>query len=410
MLPEYKDGVLSWGGVNLEKIAQEYGTPLFAFSADVFSRRIKLVSESAKYPHLLCFSMKSNNNYHLLNEVRLAGAGVDVVSYGEFFIAQRCGIDPKKIVFSGVGKSDYEITQVNNSGILLLNIESESEYRFVKKLFSEVGLNFGISFRVKFELSLDRLHPYLGVGKKDSKFGISEEVAFELYEDAVKSNLPVEGLHFHIGSQIKDLEIFYEVSKSALNFVEKLEKEVGVKLRYVDVGGGLGLDYENLTEPPIDRYTDAFKVLADAGYKIIFELGRFISAPAGVLITKVLRKKKREGLKNFLVVDAGMTELLRIPLYKAYHKVIPVRDGVAKEKFDIVGPICENSDYILQDVFLADVEEGEFLCVLYAGAYTSTMLMNYNGRPFPAEVVIKDGKTTLARERGKWEDLIPRPN
>lgn len=405
---EYKNGELSWGEVKLRKIAEEFGTPLFVYSADEFLGRLKLLDRCADYRKLICFSLKSNSVIPLIREAAENGFGADVVSGGELFIAERAGFPPKKIVFSGIGKTNEEIFQAEQKGILLLNIESESEYKFVKKLFSESGgkLNFGVSFRVKFEVELEKLHPYLGVGKKDSKFGLSEEEAFLLYEDAFKSKIYPNGLHFHLGSQIKDMEIFRKAVELAIRFLSKL-KEKGIKLEWVDVGGGLGLDYENLTEPSFKDYADSFKPIADEGYKIIFEIGRAVSAPSGILITKVIRKKKTSA-KNFLIVDAGMTEILRIPLYKAYHKIIPLTQGDSEQPFDVVGPICENSDYIGQNVLLPDLEEGEFLCVLYAGAYTSSMSSNYNGRTFPAEVIIKGNRFFLARRRQTLHELISR--
>jgi diaminopimelate decarboxylase len=343
----------------------------------------------------------------LLKEAAKHGFGADVVSLGELFVAERAGFLPSKIVFSGVGKSNREIVSANEKNILLLNIESESEYSFIKKLSSEQKINFGLSFRVKFEVQLEKLHPYLGVGKKDSKFGLEENIAFSLYEDAFKSGLPVAGIHFHLGSQIKDMEIFRRASELALDFILRLKRR-GINLTYVDVGGGLGLDYENSVEPSFSEYTSCFKAIADENYKIIFELGRAISAPSGILLTKIIRKKTSGG-KKFFVVDAGMTEILRIPLYKAYHKVIPVEmSSKNQEQVSVVGPICENSDYIAQDIILPDLSEGDLLCILYAGAYTSTMLMNYNGRPNPAEVVIKGKDVLLARKRQNYDDLVAR--
>jgi diaminopimelate decarboxylase len=400
----YKDGVLHWEEVNLKKLAQDFDTPLFVYSVDEFLGRMKAISESTGYDHLLCFSLKSNSVLTLLKEAAKHGFGADVVSLGELFVAERAGFLPSKIVFSGVGKSNREIVSANEKNILLLNIESESEYSFIKKLSSEQKINFGLSFRVKFEVQLEKLHPYLGVGKKDSKFGLEENIAFSLYEDAFKSGLPVAGIHFHLGSQIKDMEIFKRASELALDFILRLKRR-GINLTYVDVGGGLGLDYENLVEPSFSEYTSCFKAIADENYKIIFELGRAISAPSGILLTKIIRKKTSGG-KKFFVVDAGMTEILRIPLYKAYHKIIPVEmSSKNQEQVSVVGPICENSDYIAQDIILPDLSEGDLLCILYAGAYTSTMLMNYNGRPNPAEVVIKGKDVLLARKRQNYDDL-----
>jgi diaminopimelate decarboxylase len=405
---DYKDGVLWWGEVNLKKVAEEFDTPVFVYSLDEFIGRMRAISKSANYDHLLCFSLKSNSVLALLREAAREGFGADVVSAGELFIAEKAGFPGDKIVFSGVGKTNKEILYANEKKVLLVNIESESEYNFIKKLSSEQKINFGVSFRVKFEVQLEKLHPYLGVGKKNSKFGIDESLAFSLYEDASKAGLPVSGIHFHLGSQIKDMEIFRNASELALDFLSKLKKH-GIKINYVDVGGGLGLDYENLVDPTFSEYTACFEPIAREGYKIIFELGRAISAPSGILITKIIRKKYSGG-KKFFIVDAGMTEILRIPLYKAYHKVIPLEMNNAhnEEQVSVVGPICENSDYIAQDIVLPDLSEGDLLCILYAGAYTSTMTMNYNGRPLPAEIVIKGKNVFCARKRQTYEDLIAR--
>lgn len=404
---EYRDKTLHWYGVNIEQIAEDVGTPVFIFSTEEFEKRIKRLKENTDYDHLLCFSLKSNNNPYFILTAKKEGYGVDVVSGGELYIARKVGVHPKKIVFSGVGKTNEEIQMAQREGILLLNIESESEYRVVRELSKSQNLNFGISFRVKFEISLDKLHPYLGVGKKESKFGINEDLALELYKDAISNGLPVEGIHFHLGSQIKDLEIFRKASELCANFLEKIES-LGCKVKYVDVGGGLGLDYEKLEEPNLKEYINCFKKIGEK-YKVIFELGRYLSAPSGILISKVIRKKEKEGSKSFLVVDSGMTETLRIPLYKVSHKVIPVNLKNSTEKvFDIVGPICENSDYIAQDIVFPNLEEGDLICVLYAGAYTTTMSSNYNGRPFPTEIIISNQKYFVSRKRQDYGELFSR--
>lgn len=405
---EYEQDILHWYGVNLKNLSEKFGTPLFVFSLDEFSKRIKKIKDNTEYNHILCFSVKSNNNPHLIAYVKNEGYGVDVVSGGELHLARRIGIDPKKIVFSGIGKTNEEIELAQKEGILLLNIESESEYKSLRNLSKSNNIKFGVSFRVKFEVSLDKLHPYLGVGKKDSKFGLPEDQAFELYKDAFSNNLPIQGIHFHLGSQIKDMKIFDKASELCATFLERLESS-GIRIKYVDVGGGLGLDYEELKEPEIKDYLQCFKKLSK-DRTIIFELGRYLSAPSGILISKVIRNKKIKNGKSFLVVDSGMTEILRIPLYKVSHKVVPVSKDHEKNQgiFDIVGPICENSDYIAQDVRFPDLQEGDLICILYAGAYTSTMTSNYNGRIFPAEVVIKDGKYVLSRKRQEYNEIFSR--
>lgn len=404
---EYKKGTLHWYGVNLKDLSEKFETPLFVFSLDEFTKRIKKFRENTEYDHILCFSIKSNNNPHLISCVKNEGYGVDVVSGGELYFARRIGVHPSRIVFSGVGKTNEEIELAQKEGILLLNIESESEYKSLREISKSHNIRFGVSFRVKFEVSLDKLHPYLGVGKKDSKFGIPEDLAFDLYKDAFSNNLPVQGIHFHLGSQIKDMNIFDKASELCGAFLERLESS-GIKLKYVDVGGGLGLNYEELTEPDIRSYAECFRKLSK-GKTIIFELGRYLSAPSGVLITKVIRNKKIKNGKNFLVVDSGMTEILRIPLYKVSHQLIPVSEHHDNmEIFDIVGPICENSDYIAQNIKFPDLQEGELICILYAGAYTSTMTSNYNGRGFPAEVVIKEGKYFLSRRRQEYHEIFSR--
>ena len=404
---EFRDGELfSSDGVPIRELAENFGTPLFVYSADEFVGRLRAVSESAKYPHIICFSVKSNNVLFLLREVANWGWGADVVSAGELFIARKAGIPPEKIVFSGIGKTNEEISYANKVGILLLNIESEGEYKFVKELSRSQELKFGISFRVKFEVELSKLHPYLGVGKKESKFGLTEDEAFSLYQDAVRAGLPVMGIHFHLGSQILDMSIFKSAVDIALPFLDRLRSS-GIDIKYVDVGGGLGINYESGEHPDPSEYTEIFKPIASQGYTIIFELGRYISAPSGILITCVIRRKK-SGEHEFLIVDAGMTELLRIPLYSAYHRVVPVKlRNTGRKKFRVVGPICENSDYISQSAELPDdIDEGDILCVLDSGAYTSTMRMNYNGRPFPSEVVLKNGRVYIARKRQSFEDLV----
>lgn len=405
---EYKEGELHWYGVRIRDVVNVTDTPVFIFSADEFRRRLRMFKEVTDYKHLLCFSIKSNSNPFLISEVVKEGYGVDVVSGGELFVARKVGVHPKKIVFSGVGKTDDEIRMAQKEEILLLNVESESEYRAIKDMSKSSSIRFGISFRVKFEMVLGDVHSYLRVGNIDSKFGMSEDFALELYEDARRSGLPVVGVHFHLGSQIRDMRVFAIASERCQEFLGRLE-ELGVGIRYVDVGGGLGMDYENLVEPSLEEYVSCFRNLAGGGRMVIFEIGRFISAPSGLLVARIIRRKEKEGKKRFLVVDAGMNELMRIPLYGAFHKIIPVsQKEEVGTRCDIVGPICENSDYIAQDIEFPELDEGELICVLYAGAYTSTMLSNYNGRPSPPEVIISGGGFTVVRRRQSYQDLLSR--
>ncbi len=399
---EWKDGELYLEGVPAREIAETYGTPVFVYSIDEIKRRIfSLERECEGFPHIICFSVKSNYNFAILKSIARWGFGADVVSAGELFLAKKAGFPSAKIVFAGVGKTQEEIKYAIEENILLFNVESEEEYNLIR----EIDPKAPISFRVKFQADLRTIHKHLQVGKEESKFGIPEKEAFSLYLKAKEDGANIKGIHFHIGSQILDVDVFKAVAQKAEQFIKGLESE-GVSLDFVDVGGGLGIPYRDTDiAPSFAKYVQAFEPVISLGKTIIFEPGRSIVAPAGVLLTKVIRTKDYG--KHYTIVDASMTEVIRPALYNAIHRVVPVIKDEKKEiQTTVVGPVCENADFIAKDVKLPNPQKGDLLAVLDVGAYCSSMSSNYNGRPKPPEVIVSKGKHYLARRREKFEELV----
>lgn len=393
--------------VPVKKITEEVGSPVYIYSSRTLKNHFMAFDTAfAEIPHIVCFAVKANSNIAILNLFANEGSGADIVSGGELFRALKAGVDPQKMVFAGIGKTEEEITYALNSNILMFNVESPLELQKINQVAGKLGVKARIALRVNPDID-PKTHPYISTGLKKSKFGIGIKGALEEYQLAsTLPNIEVVGIHKHIGSQITEVGPFVAALEKILNLVKQL-KESGIDIKYIDAGGGLGIRY-NEEEPPHPREFGAaiMPLLKDMGCTLIFEPGRVLVGNAGILVTKVLYLKTGEA-KNFVIVDAGMNDLIRPSLYDAFHKIIPVEERQAKEiTADVVGPICESGDFLAKDRKIPRPEPGDHLAVMSAGAYGFTMSSNYNSRPRVAEVMVDGDKYHVIRKRESYEDLI----
>jgi len=404
---EYKNGELYCEEVPVKRIVEEVGTPAYIYSAKTIRRHFKVFKESfSEIDHLICYSVKANSNIAIISLLRQLGSGADIVSAGELKRALKAGIPPKKIVFSGVGKTPEEMELALSADILMFNVESLEELEVLGEVAKKLGKKAPFALRVNPDVD-PQTHPYISTGLKKSKFGIPEEFIIEAYKKASKNSyLQPIGVDAHIGSQITTLSPFVD----ALNRLKKIWEELvksGFELKYLDLGGGLGIVYED-EEPPLPQeYADAIiKEGKDLEATIILEPGRVIVGNAGILITKVLYTKENI-LKKFVVVDAGMNDLIRPAFYQAYHKIIPVEDKYSDyEVVDVVGPICESSDFLAKERKLPKVKRGDLLAVMSVGAYGFVMSSNYNSRPRVPEILVDGDTYYIIRRRETIEDLL----
>lgn len=404
---EQKEGELWVEGVSVRELANQFGTPLYIYSAKTLERHFQAFDSAfAEIDHLICYSVKANSNTNLLRYLGTLGAGVDIVSGGELFRSLRADIPPKKIVYSGVGKTDREIEEALQAGILMFNVESVQELYRINGLAHKLGKVAPISLRINPDVD-PKTHPYISTGLKKNKFGLDIELALETYRTAKDlTNVEPLGVDCHIGSQLTSLDPFLETLDRLLLFLNRLEG-FGLSIRYLDLGGGLGIPY-NEEEPPHPREFGQALTKALKGKKItlILEPGRVIVGNAGILVTKVLYTKKTPS-KDFIIVDAAMNDLVRPSLYGAFHRIAEVVPrGRTSINVDVVGPICESTDFLAQDRDLPGMEAGEFLAVFSAGAYGFTMSSQYNSRPRAAEILVDGTHVHLARKRETYEDLI----
>jgi diaminopimelate decarboxylase len=402
-----RDDELWCEDVPLRALAAACGTPLYVYSHATLERHFAAFDGAfAGVPHLTCFAVKANSNLAVLGLLAGWGAGMDVVSGGELFRSLRAGVDPKKIVYAGVGKTAREIAEALRAGILMFNVESVAELELIDRTAAGLGLRAPIALRVN--PAIDPLtHKYVATGLKESKFGIEAGRILETYRAALAlRNLDVVGIHCHIGSQLTQLGPFREAVEKIADLVRQV-RALGADLRYVDIGGGLGISY-NQEEPPEPKHLSAevLPVLRELDATIITEPGRVIVGNAGALLARVTYRKDTEA-KSFLVVDAGMNDLVRPSLYGSYHRIVPiVKTGGAHRAMDVVGPICESGDFLAKDRELPPVPAGECVAVLSAGAYGFAMSSNYNSRPRAAEVLVRGGEYAVIRERESYEDLV----
>lgn len=400
------DGVLHLEGVALNEIARVHGTPTYVYSrAALEAAYLAYAQALAGHPHLICYAVKANSNLAVLNLFARLGAGFDIVSGGELARVLAAGGDPRKVVFSGVGKTEPEMRAAIEADILCFNVESAAELRALDRVAGQMGRRARVSLRVNPDVDA-RTHPYIATGLKESKFGIPYVEAHALYLEAVTlANLQVTGIDCHIGSQLLDTEPFAQALARILALVDRLATE-GIRLQHIDMGGGLGVRYGDETAPAVSDYVQVLlDQMAGRAEHLIVEPGRSLVANAGVLLTRVLYLKHGE-MRDFAIVDAAMNDLMRPSLYDAWHDVQPVRlRRGATRRYQIVGPVCESGDFLARDRDLA-LAEGDLLAIASAGAYGMSMSSNYNTRPRAAEVMVDGTATHLVRERERVAALF----
>jgi len=404
---EYKNGELHCEGIPVRRIAEKVGTPFYLYSYNTLVRHFTVFNEAFKdIPHLVCFSAKANSNLALLRLFVNLGGGIDVVSGGELYRAIKGGADPKKIVFSGVGKREDEIEFGLKSGILMFNVESSQELQKINEVAGRLGKKAPIAIRVNPDID-PKTHPYISTGLKQNKFGIDILMAPMAYRLVSQlPNLKVIGIDCHIGSQLVEVEPIIEALKKLKRLVEDLRKE-GMEIHYLDLGGGLGITYGDEEPPhPVEYAANILEEIRGFGCILILEPGRVIVGNAGILVSKVLYTKENEE-KRFVIVDAGMNDLVRPSYYGSFHQVLPVKKENREEIIaDLVGPICESSDFLAKGRKIQKLQSGELIAVMSAGAYGFSMSTNYNSRPRVAEVLVRDDQMFIIRKRESYEDLI----
>ena len=400
--------MLHGGGVPLVDLAARFGTPLYAYSADMIAARYREVDEAfSGYPHALHYALKANSTLGLARLLRSLGAAADANSGGEIEVALRAGFTPGEIVFTGVGKSDAELARAIELGLRSINAESAGEIERIDAIASARGTRAKVAVRVNPDIDA-RSHPHISTGRKNNKFGVAIEDAREMcLRMRGRKGVQIVGLHSHVGSQITHLEPLQHAAEALAVLACELRRS-GIQIEHLDIGGGLGIPYEGQTVPSASEYAAAvLPIVRKTGLALILEPGRFLVGQAGVLITRVVDIKPQAGGKLFVIVDAGMTELIRPMLYGAFHRIEPVLASAAPEALvDFVGPICETTDTLGKDRRLPEPAVGDLMVVFDAGAYGSVMASNYNRRPMPAEVLIQNGQAALLRRRQTIDDLV----
>ncbi len=403
----YKKGELYAEDVAVKDIVAKFGTPVYIYSYNTLVRHFKAYKDAfGSFPHLICYAIKANSNIALLKLFAKNGSGADVVSGGELYRALKAGVPAKKVVYAGVGKTGEEIRYALKSKILMFNVESENELQEIDRIAGKMKTKAPVALRINPDIDT-MTHPYISTGLRKHKFGIPMENAIEYYKLALgMKNVSIVGIHKHIGSQLTKVLPFVDALKRILTLMDELVKQ-GIKLEYLDIGGGLGITYYDETPPnPAQLARNILPLLKDRKLTLILEPGRSIVGNAGILVTKTLYLKKGEE-KDFVVVDAGMNDLIRPSIYSAYHHVQPVLKNRKEKIFaDIVGPICESGDFLAKDRDIQSVLQGEYLAVMSAGAYGFSMSSNYNSRTRAAEVIVKGKNCSLIRKRESYSDLV----
>ena len=404
---EYKNHQLHCEGIPVEHIAEKVGTPFYLYSYNTLVRHFTVFNKAFEgIPHLVCYSAKANSNLALLRLFVNLGGGIDVVSGGELCRALKGGADPKKIVFSGVGKREDEIEYALETGILMFNVESSQELQVINEVAGRIGKKAAIAIRVNPDID-PKTHPYISTGLKQNKFGIDILRAPMAYRLASQlPHLRIVGIDCHIGSQLVEVEPIVEALKKLKRLVEDLRKE-GMEIQYLDLGGGLGITYEDEEPPhPVEYASTILEEVRGFDCTLILEPGRVIVGNAGVLVSKVLYIKENEE-KRFVIIDAGMNDLVRPSYYGSYHQILPVKEENREEIVaDVVGPICESSDFLAKGRKIPRLNPGELIAVMSAGAYGFSMSTNYNSRPRVAEVLVREDQMFVIRRRENYEDLI----
>ena len=404
---DYKDGRLWAEDVDITANINEWGTPCYVYSRATFERHWKAFDSAlGATPHLVCYAVKANSNLAVLNVLAKLGSGFDIVSLGELERVLRAGGSADKVVFSGVGKTADEMSRALEVGIRCFNVESQAELKLLEQVAAEKGVKAPVSLRVNPDVDA-KTHPYISTGLKDNKFGIAIEDAIEVYQLIADSDhLDVVGVDCHIGSQLTDVKPFVDALDRVLALVDRLV-EKNIHLHHLDLGGGLGIRYQDEKPPlPEEQIAALMQRIQGREFEILIEPGRAIAGNAGILLTRVQYIKHNEE-KNFAVVDAAMNDLMRPALYQAWQAIKPVVEGSSalSKDYDVVGPICETGDFLGKERELAIVS-GDFLAVMSAGAYGFTMSSNYNSRPRVAEVMVDGDDYQVVRRRESIEQLF----
>ena len=404
---QYKNEQLYVEDLPVKQLAEEFGTPLYIYSRATLERHWHAFDSAlGKHPHLICYAVKANSNIGILNVMAKLGSGFDIVSQGELERVLAAGGDASKVVFSGVAKSRAEIMRALEVGIRCFNVESVAELHHINQIAGEMGKVAPISLRVNPDVDA-HTHPYISTGLKENKFGVSVDEAREVYKLATTLlHVKITGMDCHIGSQLTELQPFLDATDRLIRLMEQL-KEDGITLKHLDLGGGLGVTYTDETPPhPSDYATALLNKLKDyEDLEIILEPGRAIAANAGILVAKVQYLKSNES-RNFAITDTGMNDMIRPALYEAYMNIIEIDRTLGREKaiYDVVGPVCETSDFLGKQRELA-IAEGDYIAQRSAGAYGASMSSNYNSRPRTAEVLVDGNKAHLIRRRENLSEL-----
>jgi diaminopimelate decarboxylase len=422
----YRDGHLYCENVDLVRVAEQLGTPIYVYSAGtILDHYTRLDAALAPLDHLICYAVKANSNRAILKLLADAGAGFDIVSGGELYRVIAAGGDPAKCTFAGVGKSRTEIEYALEQRVYSFNVESEAELEHVGRIAGEKETRAPIALRVNPDVD-PHTHEYISTGSHENKFGIALDRIGAIYEQAAKMrNVEILGIQMHIGSQIAEAKPFASAIGKVAPLVRELKSKYGIK--FLSVGGGMGIIYQRALESGSGKWWNdhrsesfAFSVRDYAGaivpplreldVRILVEPGRFLVGNAGVLLTRV-RYIKKTGAKKFAIVDAGMNDLIRPALYQSYHEIVPVEEpststSKSSEKIDIVGPVCESGDFFALDREMPELHEGDLLAIMSAGAYGFAMASNYNSRPLSAEALVRGDQLALIRKRQTWQDLV----
>lgn len=404
----YRDHLLYCDGVDLAQIAAQCGTPAYVYSGSAILDRFRAYDDAfGDFPHNVCYAVKANSNVSLLRLLAGAGAGFDIVSGGELFRVLQAGGDVAKVVFSGVGKTTDEIEYALDSGIFSFNSESEPEIELIDSVARRRNKRARVAIRVNPDVDAST-HPYISTGLREHKFGIDISEVESVYERAsTLKNVALDAVSCHIGSQLLDMRPMLDAISKMLDLVDRLRAK-GIPIRHIDLGGGLGVPYRKGDRgPEIQCFVREIKALAAGrNLSVMIEPGRSIVAEAGVLLTRVLYRK-RNGDKEFVIVDAAMNDLLRPALYQSHHEVIPVhQDGRDMIRADVVGPVCETGDFLARDREMPDMRSGDLLAICTAGAYGFVLASNYNSRPRPAEILVEGKDWRIIRRRETFEDLV----
>ena len=404
---QYKNEQLYVEDLPVKQLAEEFGTPLYIYSRATLERHWHAFDSAlGDHPHLICYAVKANSNIGILNVMAKLGSGFDIVSQGELERVLAAGGDASKVVFSGVAKSRAEIMRALEVGIRCFNVESVAELHHINQIAGEMGKIAPISLRVNPDVDA-HTHPYISTGLKENKFGVSVDEALEVYKlAATLPHVKITGMDCHIGSQLTELQPFLDATDRLIRLIEQL-KEDGIMLKHLDLGGGLGVTYTDETPPHPSDYAAALlnKLKGYENLEIILEPGRAIAANAGILVAKVQYLKSNES-RNFAITDTGMNDMIRPALYEAYMNIIEIDRTLEREKaiYDVVGPVCETSDFLGKQRELA-IAEGDYIAQRSAGAYGASMSSNYNSRPRTVEVLVDGDKAHLIRRRESLSEL-----